>query len=173
MVQILRAFLLLVLLGLLGTAAVADSRLTATEQEIVQFIDGHNDKAMVLLERVVNINSGTMNFTGVREVGAVLRAEEGMSEMLRGATKRDDGQVAPATGERQPQVVQHTGCHDGNPQPLTSGQIVLSRGQVSVFVVRFVGNLGTNRDAQRVSGYGASRMWYADLAVHQASENFL
>lgn len=75
MVQILRAFLLLIPLGVLGTAAVADSHLTTIEQEIVQFIDGHNDKALALLERVVNINSGTMNFTGVREVGAVFRAE--------------------------------------------------------------------------------------------------
>ncbi len=75
MVPILRAFFLLIPFGLLGAAAVADSHLTATEQEIVQFVDGHNDEAMALLERVVNINSGTMNFTGVREVGAVFRAE--------------------------------------------------------------------------------------------------
>ena len=30
---------------------------------------------MALLERLVNINSGTMNFAGVREVGGILRAE--------------------------------------------------------------------------------------------------
>jgi hypothetical protein len=30
---------------------------------------------LVLLERIVNINSGTMNFAGVRDVGAVLRAQ--------------------------------------------------------------------------------------------------
>ena len=31
--------------------------------------------ALALLERVVNINSGTLNFDGVREVGRIFRAE--------------------------------------------------------------------------------------------------
>ena len=34
----------------------------------------HNGEALALLERVVNINSGTQNFAGVREVGAIFRA---------------------------------------------------------------------------------------------------
>ena len=40
MYQMIRAFRVLVLLGFLGPVAVADSHLTATEQEIVQFVDG-------------------------------------------------------------------------------------------------------------------------------------
>jgi glutamate carboxypeptidase len=46
-----------------------------TERAIAQAVDAGNAEALALLERIVNINSGTMNFAGVREVGAVLRAE--------------------------------------------------------------------------------------------------
>jgi len=41
----------------------------------VRAVDAHNAEALTLLERIVNINSGTMNFAGVRKVGDVLRAE--------------------------------------------------------------------------------------------------
>jgi len=42
---------------------------------ITSYVDAHNAEALALLERIVNINSGTRNFDGVREVGRVLRAE--------------------------------------------------------------------------------------------------
>ena len=42
---------------------------------ITAYIDAHNDEAIALLERVVNINSGTQNLEGVRQVGAVFRTE--------------------------------------------------------------------------------------------------
>ncbi len=45
------------------------------ERALVTFIDAHNGDALALLERVVNINSGTQNVDGVREVGRVFRAE--------------------------------------------------------------------------------------------------
>lgn len=38
-------------------------------------VDRHNPEALALLERLVNINSGTNNLAGVREVGDVLRAQ--------------------------------------------------------------------------------------------------
>ena len=47
---------------------------SAPERAIVAYVDAHNDEALALLERVVNINSGTQNFAGVREVGAVFMA---------------------------------------------------------------------------------------------------
>jgi glutamate carboxypeptidase len=56
-------------------AASARDSLTATERALVRAVDAKNAEALALLERLVNINSGTMNFAGVREVGAVLRAE--------------------------------------------------------------------------------------------------
>ncbi len=49
--------------------------LTPDEQAIVRFIDQNGDASLALLERVVNINSGTQNFAGVREVGRVFSGE--------------------------------------------------------------------------------------------------
>jgi glutamate carboxypeptidase len=49
--------------------------LTRDEQAIVAYIDAHNQESLDLLERAVNINSGTMNFDGVRAVGDIFRAE--------------------------------------------------------------------------------------------------
>jgi len=87
-------------------AALAD----ATERAIAQAVDAGNGEALALLERIVNINSGTMNFAGVREVGAVLRAE---LDGLGLATRWVDGEgfgraghlVAEARGAAGPRVV--------------------------------------------------------------------
>jgi glutamate carboxypeptidase len=48
---------------------------SSEERKLVDFVDAHNGEAVALLERVVNINSGTQNFEGVREVGRVFGAE--------------------------------------------------------------------------------------------------
>ncbi|RMH23424.1 MAG: M20/M25/M40 family metallo-hydrolase, partial [Gemmatimonadetes bacterium] len=45
------------------------------ERRLVAAVDARADAAIDLLERLVNINSGTMNFAGVRAVGDALRAE--------------------------------------------------------------------------------------------------
>src|SRR2546423_15377361 len=66
---------------LLAAGAVAASQapaappLTPEEQKIVAFVDARNDEALALLEKVVNVNSGTQNFAGVREVGRIFAAE--------------------------------------------------------------------------------------------------
>jgi glutamate carboxypeptidase len=49
--------------------------LNADERALVAFIDAHNAEALTLLERAVNINSGTQNHAGVREVGKVFGQE--------------------------------------------------------------------------------------------------
>ena len=51
------------------------SGLTPDERALVAYNDAHNQDALALLERVVNINSGTQNFPGVKEVGAVFMGE--------------------------------------------------------------------------------------------------
>lgn len=53
----------------------ASSGLTPDERPLAGYIDAHNHEALALLERVVNINSGTQNFEGVREVGRAFRTE--------------------------------------------------------------------------------------------------
>ncbi len=54
------------------SARVTDS-LSAAERAIARSIDKRNAEAIALLEQLVNINSGTMNFAGVRQVGDILR----------------------------------------------------------------------------------------------------
>src|SRR5689334_22762129 len=58
-----------------ASALSAQSTLSASERAVARAVDAHNAEALGLLERIVNINSGTMNFAGVRKVGDVLRAE--------------------------------------------------------------------------------------------------
>ncbi|HEX5475831.1 MAG TPA: M20/M25/M40 family metallo-hydrolase [Vicinamibacterales bacterium] len=53
----------------------ATTRLTPDEQAIVEYVQAHNPEALALLEKVVNINSGTLNLPGVRKVGEIFRAE--------------------------------------------------------------------------------------------------
>src|SRR5674476_420846 len=46
-------------------AQTSSPALSATERTIVKSVDAHNADALALLIKVVNINSGTMNFAGV------------------------------------------------------------------------------------------------------------
>jgi glutamate carboxypeptidase len=48
---------------------------SALETAVVRAVDAHNAEHLALLERIVNINSGTQNFAGVKQVGDVLRAQ--------------------------------------------------------------------------------------------------
>lgn len=60
-------------LGLL--AAPAQAELSAPEKTMQRTIDAEYERSVSLLERLVNENSGTMNFAGVARVGAMMRAE--------------------------------------------------------------------------------------------------
>ncbi|HEY2162657.1 MAG TPA: M20/M25/M40 family metallo-hydrolase, partial [Gemmatimonadaceae bacterium] len=60
---------------LAGVTANGQSPPSATQRAIARAVDSHRDESLALLERLVNINSGTMNFAGVRQVGDLLRAQ--------------------------------------------------------------------------------------------------
>lgn len=67
--------ILMMLIGLgLPSVSLAEG-LTAIEKRIVERVDSKAHEAEIFLERVVNINSGTMNHSGVREVGALYDRE--------------------------------------------------------------------------------------------------
>jgi glutamate carboxypeptidase len=68
-----RAALLLSALAVAAGAAAAD--LSPAEQRIVAEVKAQSADALLLLERSVNINSGTMNPAGVRQVGSLFRQE--------------------------------------------------------------------------------------------------
>ncbi len=65
-----RPCLLLVLFSFFSTFVTADQDV---ERQIVQHLDARLDESTVLLKQLVNINSGTMNFTGVKQVGMLLK----------------------------------------------------------------------------------------------------
>src|SRR3954469_12502482 len=80
--QLIRAARVIALSGAalaLGTlrpsAQSAPSGLSDVEQRVVRAVDTGHSGALELLERAVNINSGTQNFDGVRQVGQLFRAE--------------------------------------------------------------------------------------------------
>lgn len=50
-------------------------KLTRNEKKIIDIIDKNNDDAINLLEKIVNINSGSLNLKGVKKVGDVLATE--------------------------------------------------------------------------------------------------
>jgi len=56
-----------------ATVARGDRR--ADEARIVAYAKAHANEATALLERLVNVNSGTMNPEGVREIGRILAGE--------------------------------------------------------------------------------------------------
>ncbi len=54
---------------------LAIAQLDKKEKKIVKSVDRHEAEALDLLTKAVNINSGTMNFEGVREVGSLFKSE--------------------------------------------------------------------------------------------------
>ena len=65
------------LVGILlsANALPASAGLSAAESRAVESVDRHSAKATALLRRLVEQNSGTMNFAGVRAVADLLRPE--------------------------------------------------------------------------------------------------
>jgi glutamate carboxypeptidase len=61
---------------LVSAALIAAAQISSgPEKVIVSAVDANNAAALALLERVVNINSGTHNFAGVHAVGDVFKKE--------------------------------------------------------------------------------------------------
>jgi glutamate carboxypeptidase len=56
-------------------AAPAGAKLSPAEQKMMVTVDSEHDRTVAMLGRWIEQNSGTMNFEGVRSVGAMLRNE--------------------------------------------------------------------------------------------------
>lgn len=50
-------------------------KLSSNEKKVIKAIEANHEDQLDFLEKVVNINSGTMNFEGVNEVGMVFKSE--------------------------------------------------------------------------------------------------
>ena len=53
----------------------SSAQISKIEKKIVSSVDSNNSQALKLLEEVVNINSGSMNFEGVFKVGQIFKAK--------------------------------------------------------------------------------------------------
>lgn len=64
--------LFLTLFIVVVVTVASHAQLDKNEEKLVEYVDAHNDEGLDLLKKIININSGTMNLQGVREVGQVL-----------------------------------------------------------------------------------------------------
>jgi len=70
----MRAVLVATVFCLFSCASLAQT-LSPEEQRMADWVDAHSDDAIALLKETVNIPSGTLNTSGVRAVGDVMRRE--------------------------------------------------------------------------------------------------
>jgi glutamate carboxypeptidase len=86
--------------------SVAD---TATEKKITQYIDQSLEQSKTTLEKTVNINSGTMNFDGVKKVGTIYRSEfDAMgfdTQWVDGAEFNRAGHLVASYGNTGPKIL--------------------------------------------------------------------
>jgi glutamate carboxypeptidase len=66
---------LLLILVFVSILTFAQQKLTKDEQKLIELIDKNYKETLALLEEVININSGSLNKEGVREVGRVFERE--------------------------------------------------------------------------------------------------
>jgi glutamate carboxypeptidase len=71
----IRALVICALLAVVAVPTTEEAQLSAVERAIAAHVDAQAGEAVALLERAVNINSGTQNVAGVRAVGALFRSE--------------------------------------------------------------------------------------------------
>ena len=64
-----------IMLAALSATLASAQKISPEEHKLVNYIDAHASEATALLEKTVNIESPTENLAGVREVGAIFKAE--------------------------------------------------------------------------------------------------
>src|SRR3954469_10683911 len=132
--------ILLALVCGVGTAMAAPS---GAERALVKRVQAQQDSSIALLEEIVNINSGTMNFAGVRRVADVLRPR---FEALGFKVRWEDGAAFGRAGHL---IAEHPG----------RGRHVLVIGHLdTVFEPSHPFQRFERVDAQTVSGPGTSDM---------------
>ena len=70
-----RTFMLCSSIAFAAFSPVAHAKLSAPEIKMVATVDAEYERSITLLKKLVNQNSGTMNFPGVKTVGDLMRAE--------------------------------------------------------------------------------------------------
>jgi glutamate carboxypeptidase len=127
--------------------------LAALERALVRHIDAHNAEGLALLERIVNLNSGTHNHTGVRRVGDALRAE---LDALGFVTRWEDGTPYQRAGHL---IAEHAGS---GPRLLLIGHLD------TVFEAESPFQRFERIDSVRARGPGVIDMKGGDVIIVQA-----
>jgi glutamate carboxypeptidase len=125
-------------------------KISAEEQKLVDYIDAHTGEAIALLERAVNIESPTENVAGVKQVGALFKAE---FESL-GFTARWINM--PAEMKRAGHLLAETGG--------TKGKRVLLLGHIDTVL----SGEKFRREGNKAYGTGSSDMKAGDVVLYFA-----
>ena len=135
-------------------AGLAQAALTDVERDIAQRVKAGSEDAIGLLERVVRINSGTLNTEGVRDVGAIFRAE---LEPLGFATRWIE----------MPEGMQRAG-HLVATRQGSKGKRILLIGHLDTVFEKHSPTRLWERDGNRVRGQGVLDMKGGDVAIVEA-----
>ena len=98
-------------IALLASSGIASAKGSAdpVEARIAAHVRGDHGRAMALLQETVDINSGTMNFTGVRKVGSVFEREFKQlgftTQWIDGAPFGRAGHLVASLGTRGPRLL--------------------------------------------------------------------
>ena len=65
----------IILMGIFFVSFAFSDGLNKAEKKIKKYVDSHTEEAIDLVEKVVNINSGTLNIDGNKTVGKIFQAE--------------------------------------------------------------------------------------------------
>jgi glutamate carboxypeptidase len=68
-------FAALALISVLMASSASAAGLSGAEKKMTATVEAESGRQLALLEKLVNLNSGTMNFEGVEKVGQVMRGE--------------------------------------------------------------------------------------------------
>ena len=103
-------FQYLLLLVVMSISIGSQAQKNSIEKKIVKSVDKHNEASLDLLRKAVNINSGTMNFEGVRKVGELFKSELDLlgfkTELTSGeAYGRAGHLIATRTGKKGPKLL--------------------------------------------------------------------
>lgn len=143
------------ILLLFNICLIAGAQVSKTEKKIVASVDAHHNEALKLLEEVVNINSGSMNFEGVKKVGMIFKAR---LDALGFETKWIDGKDWGRSGHL---VAEHKG----------KGKTMLLIGHLdTVFELSSPFQQYKSVNDSTVSGPGVGDMKGGDLVIIQAMQ---
>lgn len=71
----IKAFIICAFLFMTISSFSQTKNLTTAEKKLISYIEDNKENSLQLLEKVINVNSGTMNLKGVKKVGQIFKKE--------------------------------------------------------------------------------------------------